>query len=162
MSKKKPSGHDLGEADGIGMLFAGLCLAHCVAMPILVTFLPNTEALASEGAIFHQMFAMVSLMISLLAFLPSYWHHRRRLVVGLATGGLLLQLFSAFVLSDPCCSGMPSDPLCRRDQFSLFVGPVITPLGGVLLLAAHGLNRYWAGYCQSQTLKRQARSRKPR
>ncbi len=162
MPKKKTSNNDYAEANGFGIVIAGLCLIHGVSIPIANAILPNAPQIEGGSNAFHQLLAMVSLMIALLTFLPGYWQHRRRSVVALASCGLLLQLLAAFAFSDLCCSGASSQSLGAADPYSQLAGQAMTPVACVLLLAAHGFNWHWASSRPLRTAKRCRQSSKPR
>lgn len=106
-----------GDSFAIGL--SGLCLAHCLALPLLVSLLPVAGAWA-EAAWVHWLFVLLAAPVSLWTFL----HPRTRAwrLIGLAGAGLALLVAGA--------AGFPTDKL-------------ETPLsvaGGLLLASAHLLN----------------------
>ena len=79
--------------DQIALALSGVCLLHCLALPLLVAGLP---LLAGTGSLhFHlQMFAAV-LPVSLLAFALGYRRHRNLRIIASGAVGLLLLMAGA-------------------------------------------------------------------
>ena len=154
--------------DGLGIIASVSCAIHCAATPILLAFLPAlkfTEWMSSP--IFHQAAAVVCASIVSLAIWPAFMRFRDYRVLTLSTAGLGLLIAAAFFLPDECCShslnsvssmdllsghNHPSDVThnhASNDELTLSSAslslltsaqPWMTPLGGLLLVLAHGLN----------------------
>jgi hypothetical protein len=119
----------VGYADRFGMFASGLCLVHCLAMPLLLIPL---FGLGHQGDAFHRaMVAIVTLPV-LLALIPGYLAHRHWRV--LALGGLGLSSFVAGVLV--------FGPLYGES-----VELVLAVAGGLLLFGAHYRNRHHCACC---------------
>lgn len=86
--------------DGIGILVSGLCMAHCLLLPLAVSSLSvwGIEFLTGEAT--HQVLVFVLLAVGLLAFIPGYQCHGKFSVVLLAVSALLTLSFAAFVSGD--------------------------------------------------------------
>ena len=127
-----------------------------------------TEWMASP--IFHQAAAVVCASIVSLAIWPAFMRFRDYRVLTLSTAGLGLLIAAAFFLPDKCCSrslasvsstdastdvhaghNHPTDILDNHASTALTPSfasldlmaraqPWMTPLGGLLLVLAHGLN----------------------
>ena len=67
---------------GIGA--SSVCVIHCLAMPLLVVFLPILEAVEKQT---HAGFALTILGIGLLAFWQGYLQHRRWRIIAAAIVG---------------------------------------------------------------------------
>lgn len=133
--------------DALGAMLSGLCIVHCLAMPLAVAYLPLLKLEFLEGDGVHQWLAMAAAGIGALSFLPGYLRHRRWSVLLLAGAGLLLLGYGAFLAPGECCL-----ECCRSEEvaptFSLNgLGGLRTPLGGVVLMLAHGLNCHFARCC---------------
>lgn len=161
--------------DRLGIFASAACAVHCAATPILVAVLPTlklTEWMADPQ--FHQIFAVVCCGLVALAIAPAVWRFRDFRLLSLASTGLGLILTAAFVLPDACCTTSDStshahvhshaghDPdHHHHDEHDgaqesesptvLMAGlgmaqPWMTPLGGLLLIVAHGLNMRRRGH----------------
>ncbi len=155
--------------DSLGILASVACAIHCAATPILLAFLPAlsfTEWMASPR--FHQIAALACVGMVSLAIWPAFVKFRDYRVLSLSTAGLALLISAAFFLPDECCSrplaesaelagdehnhalGETHVHTAHADSFytaSLvspemlsLVQPWMTPLGGLLLVIAHGFN----------------------
>lgn len=119
----------VGYADRFGMFASGLCLVHCLAMPLLLIPL---FGLGQQGDAFHRaMVAIVTLPV-LLALIPGYLAHRHWRV--LALGGLGLVSF---------CAGV----LVLGPLYGESVELVLAVVGGLLLFGAHYRNRHHCACC---------------
>jgi hypothetical protein len=113
---------------GIGA--SALCVAHCLATPLLVVALPTVAALEAQT---HAVFALTILGIGLLAFCPGMRLHRRWQVVGAALLG-----FALISLGVVAPEGVLSEPLEEA----------LTVLGGATLILAHLRNAYLCRVCR--------------
>ena len=155
--------------DSLGILASVACAIHCAATPILLVFLPAlsfTEWMATPR--FHQIAALVCAGMVSLAIWPAFIKFRDYRVLSLSTVGLALLITAAFFLPDECCSRplgesahLAADehnhvlgethihaPHSRSTYTASLVSPELlslvqpwmTPLGGLLLVIAHGFN----------------------
>lgn len=116
--------------DALSILLSSLCLVHCLALSIAAGVLSLAGAWAQTEWV-HWGLALVAAALSAWTLL---WERRRglsRAVIGLATLGVVL-LFA----------GATETP-------SAAWGTLVTVVGGVTLIAAHGLNwrRRFASPC---------------
>ena len=82
------------DAAAIGV--SGLCLAHCLALPLFASFLPIFGALA-ENELIHKALVLAALPIFGLALVRSESGRDRNIFAALATIGILLLVAGAFV-----------------------------------------------------------------
>lgn len=111
------------QRDWLGILCSSICVLQCVAPLLFAVFgmsLANGALFGVEE--FHVLMLTVVLTIAIWSLLPGYRRHRRRRSQLFALAGVLL-LFLAIMIS-----GAADVPL--------------TILGGVLMIAAHALNRH--------------------
>ncbi|GMV13402.1 MAG: MerC domain-containing protein [Polyangiaceae bacterium] len=110
--------------DTLGMIVSIACVAHCIAVPLVLGLLPafGLSFLAKDGL--HEVLAVVVLLVAILAFAPGYRVHRLRHVPALGAAGVTLLSGAAFA-----------------PGLSLVVESAMTALGGTVLVAAHVLNR---------------------
>lgn len=82
--------------DKLGMAGSGLCLIHCLAIPVVAGALPSLGIafLADESV--HEILAFFLIALAGLAFIPGYRRHRNRHVVMLMAAGLGLILFATW------------------------------------------------------------------
>lgn len=85
-----------GAIDASAITLSGLCVVHCLALPLLAAFLPLAGAW-SEAEWVHKVFVAFALPLSGFAIIRGLSGPGWRVFVGLAVGGLLLLLVGAFV-----------------------------------------------------------------
>lgn len=112
-----PRAAAFGDSFAIGL--SSLCLAHCLALPLVASLLPVAGAWA-EAEWVHWLFVLLAAPVSLWTFL----HPKRRtwLLIALAGAGLALLVAGA--------AGFPSHELETR----------LSVAGGLVLAGAHILN----------------------
>jgi len=110
--------------DYLGVVVSGICVVHCMAMPVLLGLLPalGLSFLARDG--FHQVLAALVLVVAVAAFVPGYRVHHQKSILVLGTLGIALLGGAAYV-----------------PGLSLVVESAVTAFGGSLLVLAHVLNR---------------------
>lgn len=104
--------------DVSAITMSGLCLAHCLLLPLFVAILPMAGVLAEEEWI-HKVFVITALPISGFLIVRGKCTIGRSIFVALAVAGLGLLMAGAFV-----------------EQFEAFETP-ITVAGALLLACAH-------------------------
>lgn len=82
--------------DALGIFASTLCLIHCLAMPLVVAFLPLFGLQFLEGHGAHQVLAGFVVAFGLLAILPGYMKHRKPAVLAGLVVGLTLVLSATF------------------------------------------------------------------
>ena len=106
--------------DFLGILVSGLCLAHCLLLPVLLSALP-AMAFHHAPEYFHMGIACIAVPAGVMAFLPGFLRHRKLWVPILGCTGLFL-LISASVY---------------HEQISSTADRLITTVGGLMAVAAH-------------------------
>ncbi len=156
--------------DLLGVACSLGCAIHCAAMPVLASFLPvfTSNTLLSDPLL-HQVLALVCTVLVARSIVAGYLSHRKRSVAAAATVGVTLLLVTAFVLPHYCASSpgpavaMAGDvqvaPIHKHLSSTLLtdysmrdllgsslagalsaLAPYLTPIGGLLLVFAHGYN----------------------
>jgi hypothetical protein len=172
--------------DILGVALSLLCVVHCMAMPLVIAYLPlvGLEGLAREG--FHRWVAVAAMAIGGMSFVPGYLRHRRTAAPLLGGAGLLLLCSSALSGHDQCCGVAAADqPAAGQSaqcgEVRCIAAPPIsgesetrpsvaraslpglerawTPLGGLLLMIAHTLNCRWTRCCQNGNCRSMRTSR---
>jgi hypothetical protein len=82
--------------DKIGILVSALCLAHCIAMPIIFFAFPTIQVSFLEDQ-FHKIIFLAMLVVSFAAFVPAFTKHRQLQVLFKATCGILFFVSSIFI-----------------------------------------------------------------
>lgn len=132
---RRPSG--LG--DIAGMVASGLCLVHCLALPLVAVAAPalgmglDHDHAHGHDSVHAFLLWAISLPV-LLTLVPGYLRHRRLPVLALGLAGLGSFVAALFVLGPRFGHGAET------------AGAV---LSGVLLMAAHYRNRRAARGCRA-------------
>lgn len=141
---RRETRHKLDGADEAGLLVSGLCLVHCLAMPVLLAASPAVGASLADPFV-HRLFAVLAALSVLVGLFPPAIAHRRWDLAIIGSIGTLLLIFSAFGTSDACCSmllALSENRLHPADvPFAAWVSLALTPAGCLLVALAHVLNR---------------------
>ncbi|WP_145370226.1 MerC family mercury resistance protein [Maioricimonas rarisocia] len=126
--------------DEVGMAISGLCLLHCLILPVAVVFVPELAALAP----LHRLLGLMALLLALLTLLPAYDAHRNTAVLALTLLGASCLATSCMAVADCCstvlawCSGaIPASEV----SLTAVIRYVVAPVGMLLLIASHAMNR---------------------
>ncbi len=138
------------------------CAVHCAVTPILLSFAPMIGLSAIGGMswlaspVVHQLAAVVCCILMAKALAPRWKEKIDGLTMTMAISGMALLLMAAFILPDPCCPpnqvlSWLGAPLLSVSALQGFLGnavahyivssqPFLTPIGGLILVAAHAMN----------------------
>ena len=164
-------------ADWAGMVASIGCAIHCAAMPLVIAYLPalGLSWLADEG--FHQYMAVACLVLAIAAFIPGWRKHGSLAPVAWGAAGLVLLNTAAFGFAGSCCprcdetvatavaADACDESTCGSEGCSECVVeetpstesqaalagiplPLVTPLGGLLLVVGHVVNHRKRCRCQ--------------
>ena len=109
-----------------GVMGSLVCLVHCLLLPLAVVVLPWLVLFEEEWL--HRGLAVALAAPALLAFVFGWRRHGRWLPGFLMAGGLVVLNAAAFAAPEHWETGL-------------------TVLGGLFLIAAHGLNRHLCHRC---------------
>lgn len=115
--------------DIAGVCASLLCVLHCLATPLLITVLP---ALAATEHQTHSVFAVVILLVGMLAFVPAYRKHQKKSIPAAGAVGVTM-IIAAAVLPE-----MESGETIET---------LMVVAGGLTLIGAHLRNAYWCRFC---------------
>ena len=138
LSKKSSSWQDwLGIVASVG------CAIHCAAMPFVFAYLPTLGLSFLADAAFHKWMALVCFLIAIVAFIPGLRKHGSWIPISIGAVGLAVITYAAFGLGGECCASCSAAAGATESKSDLLatLAPWITPLGGVLLVTAHLMNR---------------------
>jgi hypothetical protein len=110
--------------DHAGVAVSTACMVHCIALPVLLVFLPGLAVLVPSAESVHVALIAVLVAVAAAAFVPGYRRHGRRGVLVLAGAGLALVSTGALA-----------------HELGEWAETVLTVSGSVVLVAAHVLNR---------------------
>jgi len=109
--------------DRTAILMSGICLAHCLLLPLLVLAIPLPGIVAGEH--FHAQVLAIVLPVSMVAIALGFRRHGdRRILVWGAIGMLLLIIGGTLV----------------HASFGLLADTLVTIAGGVTLAVTHYMN----------------------
>ncbi len=112
--------------DAGAMLISGLCLVHCLALPLLLALLPLAAASFVADEHFHRWLLLAIVPVSALALVSGCRRHRSLRVLLCGAAAVTLLVFAAYGNSMVGLS-----PLGES---------ILTIAGGLLLAAAHFIN----------------------
>ncbi|HWZ46421.1 MAG TPA: MerC domain-containing protein [Candidatus Saccharimonadales bacterium] len=119
--------------DDLGACVSGLCLVHCVSMPLALAFAPTLAHLIPGDEIIHRLFAFLIVGAGVPSFAMGFRKHKKLRVWVLGISGLAVIL----------------GVLAFDDRFSSHgVEIAITSVGSLLLTAAHRVNRTFCRRCE--------------
>ncbi len=117
--------------DGAAVVLSGLCLVHCLALPLIVAGLPFLAGF-SEGHLHAQMLVIV-LPLSIFALAVGYRRHRDRRVIAAGTVGMLLLIIGGTV---------------AHSQYGIMADRMLTVVGALTLATAHYYNSALSRRCR--------------
>ena len=108
--------------DSIAVVLSGICLLHCLALPLVLTGLPIVNTVLLDEEIFHSIMIIVILPISVIALTIGCRQHRDPLTMIL--GAIGLSILTAMALFG-------------HDMVGVTGERIVTSVGGLILAAAH-------------------------
>lgn len=108
--------------DTAAVVLSGVCLLHCLALPILLTLLPVVNVSLLDEATFHIIMLVVILPVSVIALAIGCRQHKD-------TATLILGIVGLTVLTATALFG--------HEWFGITGERLVTSLGGLVLAAAH-------------------------
>ncbi len=117
------SSNQLGLLDNAAVALSGICLLHCLTLPILVAALPFLGRY--DEAHFHVQILLVALPVSLIAFILGYRQHHVKSVVAWGMTGMLLLAIGATVV---------------HSSYGIVVDRIVTVCAALILALAHYFN----------------------
>ncbi len=89
-------------ANVTGLVLSGVCVVHCMALPLCLSSLGTSEFGWLANPLFHQVLAVFGVLLGLWALLPGWRAHRRHSVLAFAAVGLAVMNYDAFAGGE-CC-----------------------------------------------------------
>ncbi len=79
---------DRGWGDRAAICFSGLCILHCLLLPVLLVAYPIGILVTLSDEMFHQIMVSVALPLSLVSLNVGYGHHKRNQLIVFGSVGL--------------------------------------------------------------------------
>ncbi|HAT28021.1 MAG TPA: hypothetical protein DCS89_13475 [Gammaproteobacteria bacterium] len=108
--------------DTAAVVLSGVCMLHCLALPIALTILPIVNVTLLDESTFHLIMMAVILPISVIALTIGCRQHKDKLTLVLGSVGLGVLTITA---------------LFGHDLLGLTGERIVTSVGGLILAAAH-------------------------
>lgn len=108
--------------DTAAVLLSGVCMLHCLALPIILTILPVMNVSILDERTFHLVMIVFILPVSVIALSIGCRQHKDKLTIILGTIGLLVLTVTAFY---------------GHTLFGLTGERLVTSVGGLILASAH-------------------------
>lgn len=114
--------HSRQYLDTAAVILSGICLLHCLALPVVLTIVPIMNVTLLDEATFHLIMLAVILPVSLVALAIGCRQHKDRATLLLGTTGLVVLTLTA---------------LFGHDSLGLTGERLVTSMGGLILAMAH-------------------------
>ena len=114
-----------GRLDAIAVVLSGVCMLHCLALPLLLTISPILNVTLLSETVFHMLLLVFILPISVIALKIGCRSHKDKLTLVLGAVGLSILTITAFF---------------GHQLFGLNGERILTSLGGLILACAHVQN----------------------
>ena len=120
--KSKPNNRGRKYMDTAAVVLSGVCMLHCLALPIALTILPIVNVTLLDESTFHLIMMVVILPISVIALTIGCRQHKDKLTLTLGSVGLLILTLTA---------------IFGHNLLGLTGERIVTSIGGLILAAAH-------------------------
>lgn len=127
------SGKSIDWLDGTAVALSGLCLVHCLALPLILAVLPFISSL--EAGHLHAQMLVVVLPLSIVALSIGLRRHGDFRVIAAGLTGMLLLTIGGTI---------------AHDQYGLLADRLLTMGGALTLAIAHFYNSAFSRRCRTQ------------
>jgi hypothetical protein len=110
--------------DKFGVCVSGICLIHCLTMPIFLILFPTVSAEVLHEDIVHLVFGITVILLSLTAIIPNCREHEHRDIFYLALAGASIIILALII----------------EPYTSETLEHILTILGSITLMTAHFKN----------------------
>ena len=112
-----------GIFDHAAIALSGLCLVHCLLLPIIILLLPLLNYVNATH--FHAQMLLVVMPVSLFAFVLGYRHHRNHAIIAWGTTGIAILAFDGTV---------------AHASYGALADTLMTIAGSIVLATSHYMN----------------------
>lgn len=116
--------------DRVATMLSGLCLLHCLALPLVIAALPALSEFSSGHL--HAQLLIVAIPVSVVALAIGFRRHANRFVVIFGVLGMLLLVVGGTVL---------------HSHYGLAADRAFTIAGALVLAVTHYFNNRLARHC---------------
>lgn len=109
--------------DHAAIVLSGLCLVHCLLLPVIIVALPLLSQF--DEAHFHIQMLIVVVPVSLFAFAFGYRHHRNKTIIAWGIAGIAILFIGGTI---------------AHANFGLLADTLVTVAGSIVLATAHYFN----------------------
>jgi hypothetical protein len=109
--------------DKTAVALSGLCLVHCLALPLVLAFLPFLNVLAEDQL--HAQMLLIAVPVSTVAFTIGFRRHRRLIIAAFGALGLSLLIAGGTV---------------AHSRYGLTADRTLTVAGSLVLALTHFWN----------------------
>ena len=106
--------YEMKRLDLVGLVMAGACAVHCLAMPLVLVYLPSLGLHWLTDGKVHYTLLGAGITVGGSTFLPGYRIHRRAWIPAVAVCGLATMAYAAAFQEDRCCRHVPAG--CMTDM----------------------------------------------
>ena len=117
-----PTDKRRGYLDTVAVVLSGICMLHCLALPVALTLLPIVQVTLISETVFHLLMLVFIIPVSVIALAIGCRQHKDRATIVLGAAGLGILLFTA---------------LFGHALFGLTGERLVTSFGGLVLASAH-------------------------
>lgn len=117
--------------DKVAVALSGLCLLHCLALPLVIVLLPLLNEVAVDQ--WHAPMLLVVIPVSVFAFAIGFQRHGSRAVIVLGAAGMLLMVVGGTL---------------AHYLLGLTADRILTVSGAVVLAVAHYRNSRLSRHCK--------------
>ena len=111
-----------GHLDAIAVVLSGVCMLHCLALPLLLTISPILNVTLLSETVFHVLLLVFILPTSVIAFTIGCRSHKDKITLVLGALGLSILTITAFF---------------GHQLVGLTGERILTSFGGLILASAH-------------------------
>jgi len=122
--------------DGTAVALSGLCLVHCLALPLILSALPFLASF--EAGHLHAQMLVVVLPLSIVALSLGYRRHSDLRVIAAGLVGMLLLTIGGTI---------------AHDHYGLLADRTLTVAGALTLATAHFYNSSLSRRCRNQVAR---------
>lgn len=124
----RPSTHN-GVLDHLAITLSGLCLVHCLMLPVIIVALPILAQWNDSH--FHTQMLIVVVPVSLFAYALAYPRHRNKTIIAWGIAGIAIMFVGGTI---------------AHANYGIVADALLTMAGSLILAASHFFNNRLTGH----------------